>query len=147
MRQDGSGIDLELSVGYRLKVATSALHAAMEEVLRPLGLTITHYSTLEQLAQRPGVSSSDLARGTFVTRQSMSTVLQTLAAAGLITRADTAAHGRALPVELTAVGRERLAAASAAVLAVERRMLADVDEPGLIALRDLLDRCTRALRA
>jgi hypothetical protein len=34
----------------------------MEEALRPLGMSVTHYSCLELLAQRPGLSNSELAR-------------------------------------------------------------------------------------
>ncbi len=61
MKQDGGGVDLKASLGYLLKEASSALRAAMEEVPRPLGMSITHYSCLELLAQRPGLSSSELA--------------------------------------------------------------------------------------
>lgn len=43
----------------------------MEEVLRPLGMSITHYACLELLSQRPGLSNSEPARGAFVTRQTM----------------------------------------------------------------------------
>lgn len=57
------GVDLETSLGYLLKETSSALRTAMEEVLRPLGMSITHYSCLELLAQRPGLSNSELARG------------------------------------------------------------------------------------
>ena len=42
MGQAGAGVDLETSLGYLLKEASSALRAAMEEVLRPLGMTVTH---------------------------------------------------------------------------------------------------------
>ena len=42
MSQDDEGIDLDTSLGYLLKEASSALRAAMEEVLRPLGMTVTH---------------------------------------------------------------------------------------------------------
>lgn len=63
MSQKGAGIDLDKSLGYLLKEASSALRAAMEEVLRPLGMSVTHYSCLELLAQRPGLSNSELARG------------------------------------------------------------------------------------
>jgi hypothetical protein len=76
MSQNGVGIDLETSLGYLLKEASSALRQAMEAVLRPLGMTVTHYSCLELLAQRPGLSNSELARGAFVTRQSMNVLLQ-----------------------------------------------------------------------
>ncbi len=69
MSQAGDGVDLETSLGYLLKEASSALRASMESVLRPLGMTVTHYACLELLAQPPGLANSDLARGAFVTRQ------------------------------------------------------------------------------
>ena len=97
MSQDGSGIDLETSLGYLLKEASSALRAAMEAVLRPLGMTVTHYSCLELLAQRPGLSNSELARGAFVTRQSMNVLLQSLERDGFVTRPAEAPIGRVLP--------------------------------------------------
>ena len=43
-------------------------------------MTITHDACLELLAQRPGLSNSELARGAFVTRQSMNVLLQALEA-------------------------------------------------------------------
>ena len=46
-------------------------------------MTITHYACLELLAQRPGLSNSELARGAFVTRQSMNVLLQALERQGL----------------------------------------------------------------
>jgi len=122
MSQDGDGIDLETSLGYLLKEATSALRAAMEEVLRPLGMTVTHYSCLELLAQRPGLSNSELARGAFVTRQTMNVLLQALEREGAVTRASDEAVGRAIPTQLTAEGRRSLARATAAVRGVEVRM-------------------------
>ena len=123
MSQDGAGIDLDTSLGYLLKEASTALRQAMEAVLRPLGMTVTHYSCLELLAQRPGLSNSDLARGAFVTRQSMNVLLQTLERDGYVTRPAKAPVGKALPAELTPRGRRSLATASAAVRSVELRML------------------------
>ena len=128
MGQDGTGIHLDTSLGYLLKEASSVLRLAMEEVLRPLGMTVTHYACLELLAQRPGLSNSDLARGTFVTRQSMNVLLQALEREGQVTRPAEAAVGRALPTRLTERGRRSLEAASAAVRSVELRMMADLSE-------------------
>src|SRR4051812_50177855 len=108
------GIHLDSSLGYALKQAASALRAAMETELRPLGMTVTHYSCLELLAQRPGLSNAELARGTFVTRQSMNVVLQALEREGLVARAAVAPSGRALPTELTDAGRDRLPGPGAA---------------------------------
>ncbi|WP_030995127.1 MarR family winged helix-turn-helix transcriptional regulator [Streptomyces sp. NRRL F-5630] len=128
MSQKDSGIDLDTSLGYLLKEASSALRTAMEAVLRPLGMTVTHYSCLELLAQRPGLSNSELARGAFVTRQSMNVLLQNLERDGYVTRPARAPHGKALPARLTASGRKSLAKATVAVRAVEARMLAGMTD-------------------
>src|SRR3984957_4144830 len=114
MSQGEPGVELDTSLGYLLKAAASALHAALEAVLRPLGMTITHYACLELLAQRPGLSNSELARGAFVTRQSMNVLLQALEHQGLVVRPAQAPVGRALPTALTARGRSPPQVASAA---------------------------------
>ncbi|WP_026546420.1 MarR family winged helix-turn-helix transcriptional regulator [Paenarthrobacter nicotinovorans] len=117
------GIDLTTSLGYLLKEASSALRTSMEAALRPLGMTITHYSCLELLSQRPGLSNSELARGAFVTRQSMNVLLQALERDGDVTRPEEARVGKVLPTQLTPLGRQKLEKASAAIRAVENRML------------------------
>lgn len=141
----GQGVELETSIGYLLKEASSVLHAAMDAVLRPLDMTITQYSCLELLAQRPGLSSSDLARGAFVSRQSMNVLLQQMARDGLVSRAELAPVGRVLPTEITVLGRERLARASAAVAAVESRMIGALPAGDRAELRRLLRECVAAL--
>jgi DNA-binding MarR family transcriptional regulator len=137
--------DLELSVGYALKQAAAALRTAMDAGLRPLGLSVPQYSCLELLGQRPGLSAAELARGAFVTRQSMHTLLQGLAERGLLARATTAAHGRALPTELTPAGRDILTRASAIVARVERRMAAALPDDQRRRLHADLLACAAAL--
>ena len=122
------GVDLGTSLGYLLKEASSALRSAMEEVLRPLGMNVTRYSCLELLAQRPGLSGSELARGAFVTRQSMNVLLQALEREGYVTRPAEAPVGKVLPAQLTPRGRAALAKATVAVRSVEVRMLAGLTE-------------------
>ncbi|GAB2573061.1 MarR family winged helix-turn-helix transcriptional regulator [Microlunatus antarcticus] len=145
MSQPGAQVELSASPGYLLKVAASALRSAMEDVLRPLGMTVTHYSCLELLAQRPGLSSSELARGAFVTRQSMNVLLQALQRDGLVIRPEQPVAGRTLPTELTAAGRRQVAVASAAVRAVEDRMVGDLGPPDRERLVALLRGCVDAL--
>lgn len=128
MSQPGAGVDLETSLGYLLKQASSALRAAMDELLRPLGMSVTHYSCLELLAQRPGLSNSELARGAFVTRQSMNVLVQALERDGSVTRPAAAAVGKVLPARLTPRGRRNLEQATVAVRSVEVRMLAGLTE-------------------
>lgn len=146
MSQKGVGVDLETSLGYLLKEASSTLRAAMEEVLRPLGMSVTHYSCLELLAQRPGLSNSELARGTFVTRQTMSVLLQALERDGYVTRPAEAPVGKVLPARLTPRGRRSLEKASAAVRSVEARMLADLTEAEQSDAFRILQRMIRSLR-
>lgn len=140
-------IDLDTSLGYLLKEASSALRASMEAVLKPLGMTMTHYSCLELLAQRPGLSNSELARGAFVTRQSMNVLLQALEREGHVTRAAQASVGKVLPTELTPLGRERLALASTAVRGVEVRMTDALSPEDRAAALRALRSMVRSLRA
>jgi DNA-binding MarR family transcriptional regulator len=145
MSQGERGVELDTSLGYMVKATASALHAAMEAVLRPLGMTITHYACLELLSQRPGLSNSELARGAFVTRQSMNVLLQALERQGLVVRPAQAPVGRALPTELTTRGRRQLKVASAAVLRVEQDMLAKLNVNEQDQMRRHLTACISSL--
>jgi DNA-binding MarR family transcriptional regulator len=146
MAHTGDGVELETSLGYLLKSASSALRSAMEEVLRPLGMSVTHYACLELLAQRPGLSNSELARGAFVTRQSMNVLLQALERDGFVTRPAEAAVGKALPAQLTASGRRSLTDATAAVRSVEVRMLGGLSQAEQADARNILQSMISSLR-
>lgn len=137
--------DLDLSVGYVLKQAQAAFRGAMDAALRSMELTTSQYSCLELLGQQPGLSSSELARGAFVSRQAMNQVLRGLQERGLLTRPPTADHGRALPTELTPDGRRALRAASVAVADVERQMLTPLAPAQQRQLREHLAACAAAL--
>jgi DNA-binding MarR family transcriptional regulator len=138
MSQDGVGVDLDTSLGYLLKQASSSLHSALEAVLRPLGMSVTHYSCLELLSQRPGLSNSELARGAFVSRQSMNVLVQALESDGFVTRPAAAPVGKALPTQLTPLGRRNLAKATVAVRTVEDQMLAGLDAGSRTEARRIL---------
>ncbi|MEL7976435.1 MarR family transcriptional regulator [Isoptericola sp. F-RaC21] len=137
--------DVTEHVGYRLKRAHSALRGALDAALREHGMSVPQYSCLEVLALRPGLSNAELARATFVTRQSMNLVLRGLQEAGLATRPDVVDHGRARPVRLTDAGERRLRSAQESVYAVEARMVAGVPAGRLAALLEDLDAIVDAL--
>ena len=132
-------------VGYLLKHAQSLLHLRMEEALKPLQLTVSHYSCLYRLRLEPGISASELARRTFVTRQSMNVMLQQLIDRDLVTRPTQADSGRALPTALTPAGERALDAAQALVTGVERRMLAGLTPSESAGLAQGLAACVEAL--
>ncbi|WP_399881830.1 MarR family winged helix-turn-helix transcriptional regulator [Streptomyces sp. BBFR51] len=131
--------------GYRLKRAHAALRGAMDQVLRRHGLTVPQYSCLEVLAARPGLSNAELARATFVTRQSMNVVLRGLQNEGLLTRPASVDTGRARPASLTDEGRRRLNAAQGDVYAVEARMIRAIPADRLAHLLEDFDRMAQAL--
>ena len=132
-------------VGYLLKRAQSLLHVRMEEALHPYGLTVSHYSCLFRLRTEPGISSAALARATFVTRQSMNSMLQTLLDRELIERPTRAETGRALPVSLTPRGSELLTRVQPLVDDIEQRMLAPLGRTQAAALAAALVECVAAL--
>lgn len=145
MSQDSGVTELEQRVGYVLKQAASALRTAMDATLRPLDLTVAQYACLELIGQRPGLSNAELARGAFVSRQSMNLVVRGLQDRGLVTRPTTATRGRVLPAELTAEGRLRVRAASRAVRRVEQQMLSPLASSAQQRLREDLTDCAAAL--
>ena len=135
-------VDVDSSVGYALKRAQSALRAAMEASLREHALSVAQYACLEQLARQPQSSNADLARSVFVSRQAMHQLLGALRTAGLVAGEG---EGRGERLTLTAAGARRLAAASAAVAAVEDRMLAGLTPARRARLRADLAACVEAL--
>ncbi|MGW3964897.1 MarR family winged helix-turn-helix transcriptional regulator [Amycolatopsis sp. NPDC005003] len=127
--------------GYLIKRAQQALNQACTDRLRPLGLSMSQYAVLRALDDHPGASSAELARITFVTRQSLRDVLVGLRSAGLVTVAEQASTGRARPVALTESGRARLSAAEDLITQVEVQMLGTLSAGQRHSLADLLRTC------
>lgn len=131
--------------GYLLKRAQQALNQACTDRLRPLGLSMSQYAVLRALADHPGASSAELARITFVTRQSLRDVLGGLQSAGLVSVAKQASSGRARPVTLTPSGEARLDAAEGLITKVEAEMLGTLSADQRRYLADLLRTCVANL--
>ncbi|MBI9000521.1 MarR family transcriptional regulator [Corynebacterium sp. CCM 9185] len=136
---------LSEAVGYQLKRVVTLLRARMDEALRPVGLTVPQYACLELLRQRPGLSNAELARGAFVSRQSMNLVLRGLQERGLVERPDSVDHGRARPAQLSVMGGAVLDEASALIVAIECQMLGGLSESQHYALCSALNRCAENL--
>jgi DNA-binding MarR family transcriptional regulator len=138
-------VKTEPQIGYLIKEAQSRLRARMEDALGPLGLTVSQYSCLHRVQREPGISAAALARSVFMTRQSMSAMLQQLMDRGLVTRPEQPASGRALPMALTSAGAQLLDAAQTLVDRVEERMLAPLSPADRDALARGLSACSAAL--
>lgn len=142
MTQAGPSLE---TVGYLLKQVSVALRASLDSALRPLGLTMPQYVCLEVLAERPGISGAELARGAFVTRQTMHELLRGLEQRGWVER--SAGRGRAQAAALTAEGRAAVQAADAVVRRIDTAMVAPLSEDQEEGLREALATCLRGLAA
>jgi DNA-binding MarR family transcriptional regulator len=111
--------------GYLLKQAWQSFHNAMDDALRPHGISASQYAVLSVLVRDPGSSGADLARACNTTPQAMNGVLATLERESLIERHPHPTHGRILQAELTDEGQRRVEAATPEVRALEQAIETD----------------------
>lgn len=137
----------ERAAGYLIKRVQQAFRRRSDAALRSAGVSMAQYAVLRALADHPDASASELARLCFVTRQSLQDVLAGLRAARLVQDADTPPRGRARSLELTTAGRDRLAAADDAVMAIDSAMLQGLSRTDRVHLVKLLQRCAHNLEA
>lgn len=138
--------DPRRSIGYLLKDAQALLRAEMDRLLRPLGLTVPQYACMTALARGVDQSSADLARASFVSRQSMNVLLAGMERNGWVEPVPDPAPGRARPYRLTSAGAALLEPADDAVLTLEEAMVGQLDEEQRDELRTLLAACIRGLQ-
>jgi DNA-binding MarR family transcriptional regulator len=124
-----------------------ALRREISALVAPHGLTVSKYTALSILRDRPGLSNAQLARRSYVTPQSMNEVLAALEQDGLIVRSPAANHGRVVELTLSDRGDAVLAACDRAVTDMENAMLADLDDAARLQVRDVLIACVTRLGA
>src|SRR5436190_18185678 len=112
----------EPNLGYVFRLAYQRFRAALDEALEDLDLSAQEYVILSVFETRPELSTSELARITQVTRQTMHTAVLGLETAGLLER--RAKNQRVVLVRPTGRGRKTLNAATDRVRAVELAALA-----------------------
>src|SRR3954447_23054231 len=132
---------------YLAKRLEMAERARMEEVLRPLGVTLHQYTALSILERREGLSSAQLARRHVVTPQAMHQLIATMERDRLIERRPDEANRRILRAWLTEHGSRVLRGCHRAVDDVEERMLSGLTPAEAGAFGRALERCLDALTA
>jgi DNA-binding MarR family transcriptional regulator len=130
---------------YLVKRLEMAERARMEEVLRPLGVTLHQYTALSILERREGLSSAQLARRHVVTPQAMHQLIASMERDRLIERRSDDANRRILRAWLTEHGAEVLRSCHRAVDAVEERMLSALSEEEAVMFARAVERCLAAL--
>ena len=132
-------------LGVLIKETQAVLNQRMDEVLRPLGLSVPQYACLQALSDTSGITGSELARRAFVSRQSMNVLLQGLERRVLIERSDEPGPRRERTTTLTPAAIALLGRGRTEVAAVANAMTAPLDPGELTSLRTLLTSCRDAL--
>jgi DNA-binding MarR family transcriptional regulator len=114
----------DADLGYLFRLAHQRFRALLDSELEDLGLSAQEYGILSLFETRPELSTSELARISQVTRQTMHTSILSLETAGLVER--SARNQRVVLVRPTARGRKCLETATRRVRTVEHAALADL---------------------
>jgi len=121
---DGPAPRPDADLGYLFRPAHQRFRALLDSELEDLGLSAQDYGILSVFQTRPELSTSELARISQVTRQTMHTSVLSLEAAGLVER--SARNQRVVLVRPTTRGRQCLETATRRVRVVEHAALADL---------------------
>src|SRR5689334_143578 len=111
----------QANLGYLFRLAHQRFRARLDAALEDLGLSSQEYGILSVFETRRELSTSELARISQVTRQTMHASILSLEAAGLVER--RARNRRVVLVRPTRRGRSRLEAATRRVRAAEAAAL------------------------
>lgn|SRR5919106_352827 len=113
----------EANLGYLFRLAHQRFRAMLDDELEDIGLSAQEYGILSVFETRAELSTSELARVTQVTRQTMHPAIRRLESAGLLER--RARNQRVVLLRPTKQGRDALRAATKRIRAAERAAFAD----------------------
>lgn len=93
------------SLGYQIRYVYRAFVKALADELGPHEVTTSQWSAMRVLWEKDGLSQVELAQRMMVEKASLTSVLEAMANAGLITRVRNAKDRRKVNIFLTAAGR------------------------------------------
>ncbi|MBW5448848.1 MarR family transcriptional regulator [Cohnella sp. CFH 77786] len=125
-------------IGRMVKTGYITLRREMEELLKPTGLTHTQWSALGVIRHYPGITPSQLEQILMIERPSVTSLMNGLAAKGLIVRKDHPEDGRYKLIYLTDEGVKKAEETQHFALAVEERVKEGMTESEFVALKALL---------
>jgi DNA-binding MarR family transcriptional regulator len=126
------------TVLYLIKQVELAVRAQIDEVVSGHGLTALQYTSLTVLARHPGMTSTQLARNSFVRIQTMAQHLASLEERNLIRRVRDPQMKRQVLVFLSEHGAKTLGELAEPIAEIERRILADLNSADAKRLREQL---------
>jgi DNA-binding MarR family transcriptional regulator len=110
-------------LGYLMRQAEHALWIALEDALKPVGITASQFGVLRLVEVEPGATGAELAYTSMFSPQATQEILVVLAAAGLVDRKSDASDRRVRRTFLTVKGLRVLSKAHVQAIALEERMV------------------------
>ncbi|WP_277213041.1 MarR family winged helix-turn-helix transcriptional regulator [Isoptericola croceus] len=135
----------EATLMYLIKQVELAARSHLDEAVRGHGLTALQYTALTVLERHPGMTSSALARNSFVRPQTMAQMITYLLERGFVRRAPDARSRRQLLIYLADEGQAALDTLREPVRAIEKTMVAGLTEEDVQHLGASLQACRVAL--
>lgn len=126
---------------YTIKQLELGLRGPLEHVTQTTGLTTAQYTALSVLAIRPGITSSELARRSFVRAQTMAETITNLFEAGHVRREQDRDHGRRILLYLTDSGNEALTSVRGPMELLESEFLGEIDANERQVFAQFLRKC------
>ena len=133
-------------IGYLLRQTIHAFHTAMEQGLRPYGLTSPQYGALYVLSIEPGLSAADLARAMGTTAQAANLLVAGMERDELVRREPHPTHGRILEIYPTDEGVRRFDAAQPVIHELESQITDGLSRRDVVTIKRWLVDSARALR-
>lgn len=122
----GTDSQTELAAGwfiYTIKQLELGLRSPLEKATQEAGLTAAQFTALSVLARWPGLTSSELARRSFVRAQTMAETMTPLLEAGYVRRQQDPTNGRRFLLFLTESGHTVLDSIRGIVSSLESKLL------------------------
>ncbi|HKS47506.1 MAG TPA: MarR family transcriptional regulator [Amycolatopsis sp.] len=132
-------------VTYLVKRLEQAVRSYLDEATMEIGLTTPQYAALSSLDLKPGLSSAELARLSFISAQAMNQMVSAMERKNLIRREAAPHHRRQLRIFLTEHGRECLRQCEERADELERKMFAGLSPAERKAVARLLRKCSDSL--
>lgn len=130
---------------YLVKQVESGLRRPFDEYIAEQGINTAGYTALTVLQSRPGITSSELARRSFVRAQTMAETVTALIESQFVRREKDPGHRRQFLLYITELGTERVTALAPHVMRLESQMTQALGDGETAELVRVLRACRDAL--
>lgn len=125
---------------YLIGRAEKVISRQLRKTLKPLGLSLRHYTALSVFSIHKTISSAKLAELTIVSPQAANELIKDMEEKGWITKQPDPNHGRIIQIHLTKKGKDLLICCNNAVADLDAHIFGHLPEKEIINLKTNLKR-------